>query len=121
MIYPTTNKLDIVDTYFGVDVPDPYRWLEDDTSEETAAWVKAQNELTFDYLQKIPYPENIKNRLGKIFNYERLSAPAPRGEYYYYFKNDGLQNQSVLYRKKGENGEAEIFLDPNKFKEDGTI
>jgi prolyl oligopeptidase len=119
--YPATAKVDTVDNYFGTDVQDPYRWLEDDTSKQTAQWVTAQNDVTFSYLKNISYRDKVKERLSKIFNYERLSAPFKEGEYYYFYKNDGLQNQSVIYRKKGEDGEAEIFLDPNKFREDGTI
>lgn len=119
--YPTTAKVDTVDTYFDTAVPDPYRWLEDDTSKQTAEWVRAQNDVTFAYLKNISYRDKIKQRLEKIFNYERLSAPFREGEYNYFYKNDGLQNQSVLYRKKGEDGAAEVFLDPNKFREDGTI
>lgn len=119
--YPLTTKVDTVDTYFDTAVPDPYRWLEDDTSQQTAEWVKSQNEVTFAYLNNISYRDKIKKRLEKIFNYERLSAPFREGEFFYFYKNDGLQNQSVLYRKKGENGEPEVFLDPNKFKEDGTV
>lgn len=119
--YPFTSKVDTVDNYFGTAVPDPYRWLEDDTSRQTAEWVQAQNEVTFAYLNNISYRDKIKQRLEKIFNYERLSAPFREGDFYYFYKNDGLQNQSVLYRKKGEDGAAEVFLDPNKFREDGTI
>ncbi|MFN5555170.1 MAG: S9 family peptidase, partial [Chryseotalea sp.] len=114
--YPETAKTDTVDNYFGTAVPDPYRWLENDTTQQTAAWVKAQNEVTFGYLNNIPYRDAIKKRLEKIFNYERLSAPFQEGEFYYFYKNDGLQNQSVLYRKKGEDGTAEVFIDPNKFR-----
>ncbi len=117
--YPETKKGDVVDTYFGEQVADPYRWLEDDRSEETEAWVKAENEVTFGYLNKIPYRNEIKERLTKILNYERVSAPDKHGDYEYYSRNDGLQNQSVIYRRKG-NGEEEVFLDPNKFSEDGT-
>jgi prolyl oligopeptidase len=120
MKYPETVKVDTVDNYFGEQVADPYRWLEDDTSKQTADWVKAQNEITFSYLKNIPYRDKIKKRLEELFNYERLSAPFKEGEYYYYYKNDGLQNQSVLYRKKGEQGEPELFLDPNTFSKDGT-
>jgi prolyl oligopeptidase len=119
--YPQTAKTDTVDNYFGTAVPDPYRWLENDTTQQTADWVKAQNEVTFGYLNNIPYRDAIKKRLEKIFNYERLSAPFQEGEFYYFYKNDGLQNQSVLYRKKGENGTPEVFIDPNKFRADGTI
>lgn len=119
--YPQTAKVDTVDQYFGTNVPDPYRWLENDTTQQTADWVKAQNEVTFGYLKNIPYRDLLKQRLEKIFNYERLSAPFQEGEFYYFYKNDGLQNQSVLYRKKGENGTPEVFIDPNKFRADGTI
>lgn len=120
--YPVTKKVDTVDTYFGVEVPDPYRWLEDDMSEETASWVKDQNEVTFAYLDNIPYREKLKKRLEELFDYERVYAPTTNGDYDYYYKNDGLQNQNVLYRKKtGEEGAGEVFMDPNKFKEDGTI
>ena len=121
--YPQTKKIDTVDTYFGVEVKDPYRWLEDDRSEETAAWVKAENEVTFDYLNKIPFREELKNRLSEIWNYEKVGAPFHEGNYTYFYKNDGLQNQYVLYRYKTEKNPstAEIFIDPNTFKEDGTI
>ncbi len=120
--YPDTKKVDTVDTYFGVEVPDPYRWLEDDMSEETAGWVKDQNDVTFAYLDNIPYREKLKKRLEELFDYERVYAPTTNGDYDYYYKNDGLQNQNVLYRKKtGEEGAGEVFMDPNKFKEDGTI
>jgi len=121
--YPETNKIDTVDTYFGEDVKDPYRWLEDDRSEETEAWVKAQNQVTFGYLDQIPYREELKERLTKLWNYEKIGAPFVEGEYTYFSKNDGLQNQSVIYRyKTGEDQKtAEVFLNPNTFKEDGTI
>ena len=117
--YPVTKKGDVVDTYFGTKVPDPYRWLEDDRSEETAAWVKEQNKVTFGYLETIPYREEIKSRLQKMWNYEKYTAPQREGEYIYFSKNDGLQNQFVIYRQK-KNGEPEVFLDPNKFSADGT-
>ncbi len=117
--YPQTEKVDSTDTYFGVDVPDPYRWLEDDMSPETEAWVKAQNEVTFGYLEQIPFREELKDRLEKLWNYEKVSAPFKEGDYTYYYKNDGLQNQSVVYRKK-DGGAEEVFLDPNTFSEDGT-
>ncbi len=117
--YPKTKKSDHVDTYFGTKVADPYRWLEDDRSAETEAWVKAQNKVTFAYLNKIPYRNKIKERLEELWNYEKYSAPFKRGDYTYFYKNDGLQNQSVLYRQKG-NGSPEVFLDPNKFSADGT-
>ncbi len=117
--YPTTKKVDTVNTYFGTEVQDPYRWLEDDRSAETEAWVKSQNTATFGYLEKIPFRQDLKNRLEKLWNYEKLGSPFNEGDYTYFYKNDGLQNQYVVYRKKGE-GEAEIFLDPNTFSEDGT-
>jgi prolyl oligopeptidase len=119
-VYPATAKVDTVDNYFGEKVPDPYRWLESDTSEATGSWVKSQNEVTFAYLNNINYRDRIKKRLEKLFNYERLSAPFREGEYYYFYKNDGLQNHSVLYRKKGMDGTPEIFLDPNTFSKDAT-
>lgn len=119
MNYPTTKKGDIVDNYFGTPVPDPYRWLEDDKSAETAEWVKKQNEFTFAYLSQIPYRNTIKEKLQKLWNYERIGAPFTEGDYTYYYKNDGLQNQSVLYRKDKQ-GKEEIFLNPNTFAADGT-
>lgn len=118
--YPETKKVDTVTDYFGTKVKDPYRWLEDDRSEETEAWVKAQNEVTFGYLNDIPYKKDLENRLSEIWNYEKISAPFKEGDYTYFYKNDGLQNQYVVYRKKNEEAEAEVFLDPNKFSEDGT-
>ena len=121
--YPMTKKVDVTDTYFGVEVADPYRWLEDDHSAETAEWVKAENKVTFGYLDQIPFREKIKQELEKVWNYEKMTAPFKEGDYTYFYKNDGLQNQYVVYRYKTGNdpGTAEIFLDPNTFKEDGTI
>jgi len=119
--YPETKKVDSVETYFGENIADPYRWLEDDMSEETADWVKTQNETTFGYLDNIPYREELKDRLMKIWNYEKVGAPFKEGDYIYFYKNDGLQNQYVIYRKKNAEGEAEVFIDPNKFSEDGTV
>ncbi|MCF4100580.1 prolyl oligopeptidase family serine peptidase [Gillisia sp. M10.2A] len=118
--YPETKKVDTVTDYFGTQVKDPYRWLEDDRSEETENWVKSQNEVTFDYLKKIPYRKELNDRLTKLWNYEKLGAPYTEGDYIYFYKNDGLQDQYVVYRKKGEDAEAEVFLDPNKFSKDGT-
>ena len=118
--YPETSKVDTVDIYFETEVPDPYRWLEDDLSEQTADWVKAQNKVTFSYLNQIDFRDKIKTRLEELFDYERVSAPFEEGEYEYFYQNDGLQNQSVLYRKD-KDGNEEVFLDPNKFSEDGTI
>lgn len=117
--YPETKKVDTTDVYFGTEVKDHYRWLEDDLSEETAAWVKTQNDVTFGYLEKIPYRNQIKERLEKVWNYERISAPFKEADFTYFYKNDGLQNQSVLYRKD-KDGNEEIFLDPNKFSDEGT-
>ena len=117
--YPETKKGDVTDNYFGTEVPDPYRWLEDDMSEETANWVKEQNKVTFDYLGKIPYREEIKSHLTKMWNYEKFTAPFKEGEFTYFSKNNGLQNQYVIYRQK-DKGEPEVFLDPNTFSADGT-
>jgi prolyl oligopeptidase len=117
--YPETKKIDHVDTYFGENVNDPYRWLEDDRSAETEAWVKAQNVVTYDYLEKIPYRNQLKTRMEQLWNYEKIGAPFKEGDFTYYYKNNGLQNQSVLYRKD-KAGKEEIFLDPNTFSKDGT-
>jgi prolyl oligopeptidase len=118
--YPKTDKVPHTDSYHGVTVADPYRWLEDDNSPQTAQWVVEQNKLTFGYLEKIPFRARLKERLEKIYNYPKIGAPFRRGEYYYFFKNDGLQNQSVIYRQKGLNGHPEVLLDPNQFSSDGT-
>ncbi len=117
--YPVTRKDNTVDDYFGTRVPDPYRWLEDDKSEETTRWVKEENKVTFRYLDAIPYRDTLKNRLMKMWNYEKYTAPFKEGDYTYFSKNNGLQNQFVIYRQK-ENEEPEIFLDPNEFSADGT-
>nr|WP_240614853.1 prolyl oligopeptidase family serine peptidase [Polaribacter filamentus] len=119
MKYPKTIKNPIIENIFGTTVIDNYRWLEDDKSTETEAWVKAQNKVTFLYLSKIPYREELKNRLSELWNYEKVGTPFIEGDYTYFSKNDGLQNQSVIYRKKGD-AEAEVFLDPNTFSEDAT-
>src|SRR5262249_33247891 len=113
--YPDTKRMDHVDTYFGTAVPDPYRWLEDDNSSETKAWVQQQNKVTFSYLEKIPYRPKVKSRLEKIVNFPRYSPPFRNGEYFFFTKNDGLQNQSVLYMQKGLEGTPQILIDPNKF------
>jgi prolyl oligopeptidase len=118
--YPTTRKVDHVDTYHGTKVPDPYRWLEDDTSAETAAWVEAQNKITFGYLEKIPYRAALLDRIEKLNDYEKYSAPSRKGPYFFFSKNEGLQNQSVLYIQKGLDAEPEELIDPNKWSEDGT-
>ena len=117
--YPVTKKGDVVDTIFSTPIPDPYRWLEDDRSDETAAWVKVQNKVTFGSLEKIPYRKQIKERLTEMWNYEKFGLPFNEGEYTYFSKNDGLQNQSVYYRQKN-GGNPELFIDPNKFSADGT-
>lgn len=117
--YPVTAKGNVADTFFGTIVHDPYRWLEDDLSEQTAAWVQEQNIVTFGYLEQIPYREAIMERLTKMWNYEKYTIPFKEGDYIYFSKNDGLQNQYVIYRQK-EGGEPELFLDPNTFSEDGT-
>lgn len=117
--YPVTKKGNVVDNYFGETLADPYRWLEDDMSAETANWVKAQNKVTFSYLEQIPYRDKLKQRLEKLMNYEKIGAPFTEGDYTYFYKNDGLQNQYVLYRSK-EGGDVEVFLDPNTFSDDGT-
>ena len=117
--YPMTVRGNITDEYFGNVVADPYRWLEDDRSAETEAWVKAQNEVTFEYLEQIPYRDQIKERLAELWNYEKIGAPFKEGKYTYFYKNDGLQNQYVVYRSD-EQGNTEVFLDPNTFSEDGT-
>ena len=117
--YPETKKENIKDTYFGTVVTDPYRWLEDDRAEDTKAWVKAENAVTQKYMSQIPYRKTIKERLTKLMNYEKYSQPFKEGDYTYFYKNTGLQNQSVLYRQK-EGGEPEVFLDPNTFSKDAT-
>ena len=119
--YPPTEKTSQVDTYFGTEVPDPYRWLEDDRSAETASWVKSQNEVTEGYLSNIPFRKAINERLTELWDYEKYSAPSREGDAYYFFKNDGLQNQSVLYRQESLDAEPTVFLDPNTFSDDGTV
>jgi len=122
LTYPVTKKGAVVDNYFGTEVADPYRWLEDDLSKETAKWIEAQNEVTFDYLEQIPFRDKIKQQLEKIWNYEKVGSPTKHGDFYYFYKNDGLQNQYVLYRTKDlATEDAEIFIDPNEFSADGTI
>ncbi|MDP4280521.1 MAG: prolyl oligopeptidase family serine peptidase [Bacteroidota bacterium] len=119
--YPTTKKMDIVDNYFGQKVPDPYRWLENDTSKETAEWVKQENTVTFNYLDRIPYREKIRKEFQQIWNYPKYGVPLKKGPWYFFRKNDGLQNQSVLYVMKGLDDTPRILLDPNKFSPDGTV
>lgn len=117
--YPTTKKGETVEDYHGTKVADPYRWLEDDNSEETKAWVQAQNKVTFDYLATLPQRDKIKKRLEELWNYPRYSSPSKKNEYYYFYKNDGLQNQAVLYRQKGLDGKPEEFLNPNTLNKEG--
>lgn len=119
--YPETRMVDSVDTYFGTQVPDPYRWLEDDNSKETKDWVEAQNEVTFAYLESIPYRDNLRQRLEEIWNYPRYSAPWRESDKYFYYHNDGLQNQDVLYIAASPSGPGEVFLDPNQLSADGTV
>lgn len=118
--YPNTHKEGVVNDYFGTQVADPYQWLENDTATEVIQWVKEQNKVTTNYLEQIPYREQIKKRLTEIWNFPKYSSPFKEGEWYYFFKNSGLENQSILYRQKGLNGEPEVFLDPNKLSADGT-
>ncbi len=119
--YPETKKVAQVDEYFGTKVSDPYRWLEDDTAEDVKQWVQAENQVTFGYLEKIPFREKIRQRLTEIYNYPRYSSPFRAGEFYFFYKNDGLQNQSVCYIQKGLEGTPEVFLDPNQLSADGTV
>ncbi|QKG58496.1 S9 family peptidase [Hymenobacter sp. BRD128] len=117
--YPQTRKVDTTTTYFGTKVADPYRWLENDQAADTKAWVQEENKVTQDYLSKIPFREAIRQRLTKLWNYEKYSAPRKEGKYTYFSKNTGLQSQFVLYRQLGT-GAPEVFLDPNTFSKDGT-
>lgn len=119
-VYPKTAKGNQVDDYFGTKIKDPYRWLEKEGAENVKSWIKAQNQVTFDYLAKIPYREKIRSRIKEIFNYPRYSSPFRAGEYYFFYKNDGLQNQYVIYIQKGLDGEPRVFLDANKLSKDGT-
>ncbi|MGM0647513.1 MAG: prolyl oligopeptidase family serine peptidase [Bacteroidota bacterium] len=119
--YPETKKQDVTDTYFGTKVSDPYRWLENDTADAVKEWVEQQNDVTFNYLESIPFKEKMKDYLTHIWNYEKFSAPSKKAGKYFYFKNDGLQNQSVLYMKQSADDDAQIILDPNKFSKDGTV
>ena len=120
LTYPETKKGDVVDAYFGTTVADPYRWLEDDNAPDVAAWVAAENKVTFAYLDRISYRAQLKDRLTKLLNYPKYGPPTRRGEWFIFSKNDGLQNQSVQYIQKGLDGAPEVLLDPNKFSADGT-
>ena len=117
--YPNTKKIEFSDTYFDKEIKDPYRWLEDDLSEETESWVIEQNKITFDYLDQISFKRKIERKIEDLWDYEKYSSPFKEGDYIYFYKNDGLQNQSVLYRRKADE-ETEVFLDPNKFSKDGS-
>jgi len=119
LTYPATKKQLVTDDYHGTKVEDPYRWLEDDNSEETKRWVQTENQVTFDYLATIPFRKQVTARLEKLWNYPKYSSPFEKAGYYYYFKNDGLQNQSVMYRQVGLKGEPEEFLNPNTLSKDG--
>jgi prolyl oligopeptidase len=113
--YPSTRKVDQIDTYHGVKVADPYRWLEDDNSAETAAWVEAQNKITFPYLESIPFRQELRTRVRALNNYERYSAPSSKGPYFFFSRNEGLQKQNVLFMQKGLDGAPEVLLDPNQW------
>ncbi|MEM6401902.1 MAG: S9 family peptidase, partial [Cyanobacteria bacterium P01_D01_bin.116] len=119
--YPATRKGEQVDNYHGTEVADPYRWLENLDSEDTKAWVEAQNKVTFNYLKQIPVRDDIKKRLTKLWDYEKYGVPFREGNRYFYFKNDGLQNQSVLYTLKNLEDEPQVLLNANKLSEDGTV
>ncbi len=119
--YPESRKDSVADNYHGTEVDDPYRWLEDDRSEETSDWVKRQNAVTGDYLEQIPFRKEVEKRLSELWNYEKYGSPFRKGEKYYYFHNSGLQNQSVLYGQESLEGDGKVVLDPNEFSEDGTV
>ena len=119
--YPVTKKVDTVDNYFGTKVADPYRWLEDDKSVETGNWVIEESKVTNDYLAKIPFRIALKERITKIWNFPKYGVPFKEGNYYFFYKNDGMQNQSVLYIQEGLEGTPKLLLDPNKLSTDGTV
>ena len=120
-IYPSTEKGNITEVYFNTEVADPYQWLENDTSQATKAWVEEQNKITSEYLAQIPFRDKLKQRLTDLTNYEKVGIPTKKNGKYYFFKNDGLQNQSVLYQKETLNGREKVILDPNKLSDDGTV
>lgn len=119
--YPDTKKGDQNDDYHGTSIADPFRWLENDTAQDVAAWVQAQNKTTFGYLEQIPFRKQIQDRITELINYPRLSSPFRAGDYYFFYKNDGLQNQAVIYVQKGLTGKPEVFIDPNKLSAEGTV
>ncbi|MGB2988167.1 MAG: prolyl oligopeptidase family serine peptidase [Phycisphaerae bacterium] len=121
LVYPKARKGNVVDDYHGIKVPDPYRWLEDPDSKETRAWIESENQVTFPYLERIPERERIKKRLTELWDYEKYGMPHKRGDRYFYSKNDGLQNQYVVYTVKSLRDEPEVLLDPNKLSKDGTV
>jgi len=121
LVYPETATVDTVDVYFGTTVTDPYRWLEDDTSAATAAWVEAQNKVTFEYLSHIPFRKKLQERLTELTDYEKIGIPFKKHGKYYFYRNDGLQNQSVLYVQNALDSEPRVVLDPNKLSDDGTV
>jgi len=118
--YPNTKKTDQVDIYHDTEIKDEYRWLEDDNADDTKAWVGEQNTVTQGYLDQIPFRNKLRDRYEELFNYPKLSSPFKAGEYYFFYKNDGLQNQSVIYFQKGLDGDPEVFIDPNSYSEEGT-
>lgn len=120
-VYPNTKKTDQKDNYHGIVISDPYRWLEDDTASQVLEWVEAENTVTDQYISQIPFISKIKDRLEKLYNFARYTMPNRVGEYVFYRKNDGLQNQSIIYKQKGLNGTPEVFLDPNQLSRDGTV
>jgi prolyl oligopeptidase len=119
--YPLTKKVDHVDEYHGIKVADPYRWLEDLDSVDTKAWIEDQNKLTFGFIRSIPEREAIKKRLTQLWNFEKFSLPFKRGDKYFFWKNDGLQNHSVLYTAKTLGADSRVVIDPNILSKDGTI
>ena len=121
IIYPDTKQIEQSDRYHGIEVKDPYRWLEDPDSESTQAWIAAQNKVTTSYLNTLAAKEEIQQRLTQLWDYEKYSSPFKRGQRYFYFKNDGLQNQSVLYTLESLDEEGVVLLDPNTLSEDGTV
>ncbi|MGB0742143.1 MAG: S9 family peptidase, partial [Planctomycetaceae bacterium] len=123
LVYPKTRTVEQVDDFHGTAVADPYRWLENDvrTDKEVADWVSAQNKVTFSYLESIPQRETIRERMTELWNYEKIGTPFRRGGRYYFFRNDGLQNQSVLWMQETLESEASVLLDPNSWSEDGTV